>query len=117
LTTLSLILGFLVLGVIGFAARPSRAAPRSRVLRAVGCFLILVPLPLAVAVQLDAVAFVAGTVAFAVGGLLVLPWPDDEGRGEPGADEPPWWPDFDQKFRAYAGRSSAGPGRVRGSKP
>jgi hypothetical protein len=113
LTTLSLILGFLVLSAIGFAVRPSRIVRRSRARRAVGCMLV-VPLPLAVALHLlvrpeatvDRITFVVGAVAFAVGAVLVLPWSDDEGGGtDSDADPPPWWPAFEREFRAYTGES------------
>jgi len=39
-----------------------------------------------------------------VSAYLVLRAPGDDGGGGPGADvpEPPWWPDFERRFRDYA---------------
>jgi hypothetical protein len=117
LQTLSLLLGLFVLGVIGFASRPSRSATRSRAGTAIGWLLVAVPLPFALALHLflrpepslDRLAFVVGAVAFALGALLVLPSRDEDERGdfEVDPDQPPWWPDFERDFRAYTRRSPA----------
>jgi hypothetical protein len=51
--------------------------------------------------------FFAGVAAFAAGALLVLSGDDrDDRRGDADPDGPPWWPDFEREFRAYARRSS-----------
>ena len=99
--------------ILGFGGRLSGASSRRR--RAVGWLLIALPLPLAVGlvtfaspprVLADA-AFVAGLVAFAIGVLLVLSADDGDGReGDVDPESPPWWPDFEREFRAYARRSS-----------
>jgi hypothetical protein len=42
-----------------------------------------------------------------VGARLVRPHRPPDGPGRPPADEPeppPWWPDFEREFRAYASR-------------
>jgi hypothetical protein len=127
LPTLSLLLGLFALGVIAFASRPSRPAPQSQVRQCVGWLLIAVPLPLAVGLHLfarlepsvDRVSFVVATVAFALGALLVLPaGEEDERRDATGdGDQPPWWPDFERDFRAYASRTPVRPGHLRGSRP
>ena len=47
------------------------------------------------------------TLAVALlGARLVRPRrpPDDPGRPPAGEPEPPWWPDFERDFRAYASR-------------
>ena len=71
------------------------------------------PLPAAVAVQvlhplpagLGRAAFIGGVVAFAVGAVLVLSGEDrDQEPGSSDEPEPPWWPDFERDFRAYAHR-------------
>lgn len=69
-------------------------------------------LPLAVAlhlflelpVGLDHAAFIAGVIAFAIGAFLVLSADDGEDRPKPmdQIEPPPWWPDFERDFRAYA---------------
>jgi hypothetical protein len=71
----------------------------------VGWLLVGIPLPLAVALRLDVILFGAALVAFAVGAALLLAGRDDEGRGALDLpDEPPWWPEFERSFRAYARR-------------
>jgi hypothetical protein len=127
LPTLSLLLGLFALGVIAFASRPSRPAPRSRARRCVGWLFVLVPLPLAVGLHLsgwlepsvDRVGFVVATVVFALGALLVLPSGDEDDRrdADTDGDQPPWWPDFERDFRAYASRTPVRPGHLRGSRP
>jgi hypothetical protein len=98
--------------VLGFNGKPSCASLRRRQM---GWLLIALPLPLAVGIETFAspprvladAAFVAGLAAFAVGALLVLSGDDEDDRrldGDP--DSPPWWPDFEREFRAYARRSS-----------
>lgn len=91
----------------------SSASSRRR--RAAGWLLIGLPLPLAVGLEtlaspprvLADAAFVAGLVAFAVGVLLVLSPDDGDGReGDVDPESPPWWPDFEREFRAYARRDS-----------
>jgi len=122
LQTLALLLGLFVLGVIGFASRPSRTATASQARRGFGWLLVAVPLPLALALHfslslepsVDRVAFVVGTVSFALGALLVLPASDDDSSDEQGeSDDPSWWPDFERDFRAYV--RGPRPGRLRGS--
>jgi hypothetical protein len=110
-----LILGIGLLATIGFAAmRPWPAMPRAG--RLIGCFLVAVPLPLVVAFRLAApvsplgneTAFVSGVLAFALGALLLLSrrrdFPDE--TGDAGAPCPPWWPEFESEFRAYARRQT-----------
>jgi hypothetical protein len=79
------------------------------------CYLVAVPLPLAVMLHLllplsigvDEALFVAGVVAFAAGAFLLL-GRDDDDRLRRGDDlEPPWWPEFERDFRRY----STGPSR------
>jgi len=73
---------------------------------------LLVPLPLVVAVHLlaaqpgtgDLLAFFVALAAFAVGAFVLCTDADD---GEPPSrsdvpGEPPWWPQFEAAFRAYA---------------
>jgi hypothetical protein len=117
----ALLLGLCLLGAIAFAAQRSPRAAPSTARLAVGCALVVVPLPLAVAFHLflspawalDQVAFAVGVAAFGAGALLVLPWPD----GEDGAESTdqlgpmPWWPQFEDEFRAYERRLR---GRVQG---
>ena len=83
--------------------------------RVVGSLLIALPLPLAVGVEVFAppppvfaeAAFVLGVAAFAAGALLVLSRDDgDDNEGDADPESPPWWPDFEREFRAYARRSS-----------
>jgi hypothetical protein len=99
--------------VLGFRGTLSGASPRRR--HVVGWLLIALPLPLAVGLEAFAspprmladAAFVAGLVAFAVGVLLVLTPDDGDGREDDvDPESPPWWPEFERDFRAYARRSS-----------
>ena len=99
--------------MLGFRGMLAGASPRRR--RAFGWLLIALPLPLAVAIEAFAspprvladAAFVAGLAAFAVGAFLVLSREDeDDLRGDPDPDSPPWWPAFERDFRAYARRST-----------
>jgi hypothetical protein len=106
-----LTLGVALLATIGFAATCSPLAAPARHRRLVGWLLVAVPLPFVVALRVAMPsspfgaqgAFACGVVAFAVGAVLVL-----SGRGDdhdPGMelepDPAPWWPDFEQEFRAY----------------
>jgi hypothetical protein len=90
--------------------------------RLFGWFLVAVPLPLVVASRLAApsspfggeAAFVAGVLAFAVGALLLLSGRRDRGggTGETVGPSPPWWPEFESEFRAYARRQPRSRARV-----
>jgi hypothetical protein len=85
------------------------------------CYLVAVPLPLAVMLHLllplsigvDEALFVAGVLAFAAGAFLLL-GRDDEDSGFRGGDdlEPPWWPDFERGFRRYSTEPSRRPERT-----
>lgn len=99
--------------VLGFSGARSSASRQSR--RAAGWLLIALPLPLAVVIEAFAsppraladAAFVAGLTAFAIGALLVLSGDEeDDRRPDADPDSPPWWPDFEREFRAYARRNS-----------
>lgn len=111
---LDLVLGAALVTTVALATRARVGRPVRR-WRAVGWLLIAIPLPLVVGLQVfmplppgfGESAFVAGVAAFACGALLVLGSEDDdrpEGGAEPG--DPPWWPDFERDFRAYAARRS-----------
>jgi hypothetical protein len=111
LLLLDAVLGLGLLAVIAVAATRTPSSSSS-VRKVLGWGLVAVPLPLAVAlhvlleplVVVDQAAFVVGVVAFAIGAFLVLSADDGEERPEP-MDEfepPPWWPDFERDFRAYA---------------
>jgi hypothetical protein len=108
---LDLTLGIALLATIGFAATRSFFGEPGRHRRPIGWFLVAVPLPLVVACRVGLPsspyggqgAFACAVLAFAVGAVLVL-----SGRGD--ADDPgselvpgptPWWPDFEEEFRAY----------------
>jgi hypothetical protein len=91
----ALLLGLCLLGAIAFAAQRSPRAAPSTARLAVGCALVVVPLPLAVAFH------------------LFLSRPDGGDAGEP-TDQlgpMPWWPQFEDEFRAYERRLR---GRVQG---
>ena len=114
------LLGLGLLGVIAVASRHASCS-RSNTRKLLGWALVAVPLPLAVAVHLvfslpvalDQAAFVVGVAAFALGAFLVLSADEGEDRREP-IDElepPPWWPDFERDFRAYARRRPRVPAR------
>jgi hypothetical protein len=107
--------GIGVLATITFSARraPQR---RSRHIRALGWVLVAGPLPLAVALHAagrlpptaDQVTFLLAVAAFAIGAALVLSIDDEEDqRGDADDDSPPWWPEFEREFRAYARRPPA----------
>lgn len=111
-----LLLGISLLATIGFAATSPLLATREPSRRLTGWLLVAIPLPLAVGFRLSAPswpvggesAFVVGVLAFAVGALLVL---SGRGHGEDDRREaddvpPPWWPEFETEFRAYACRHS-----------
>jgi len=100
--------------IIVFGIRARR--PRSARVRGFGWLLVAVPLPLAVALHLagrlpatvDQATFLACVAAFALGAALVLSG-EEPGWGREDADEtPPWWPAFEEEFRAYeaSGRST-----------
>jgi hypothetical protein len=117
-----LVLGVLLVAAIALAARRSSAgAASSERQRALGWLLIALPLPVAVVVEVLAplrpalaeITFVVGIVAFATGSLLVVRHGDGGGHREDGEPEtPPWWPDFEREFRAYARRSARPRARV-----
>lgn len=116
---MSVVVVDVVLGIVLIAAvaiggrRSSGAAPSSARQRALGWFLIALPLPLAVVVEavaplppaLAEATFLAGVAAFAAGALLVLRIDRGDGlRGSGDPETPPWWPEFEREFRAYARR-------------
>jgi hypothetical protein len=112
---IDLVLGAALVATVALGARRTLFGASSRRRRVVGWLLIALPLPLAVGIEVFAAppplfgetAFVAGVAAFAAGALLVLSADDgDDQRGDPDPDGPPWWPDFERAFRAYARRSS-----------
>jgi hypothetical protein len=78
----------------GWTRRPAWA-------RTCGWLLVVVPLPLAVVLQLDQVAFLAGVAAFAVGAALILGDDEQDWGREAEADTPPWWPAFERELREY----------------
>jgi hypothetical protein len=113
-----LVLGVVLVATVAIAARRSSAsAASSERQRAVGWLLVALPLPLAVVLEavaplppaLAQLTFVAGVVAFAAGSLLVVRYDGGDGLRDGGESEtPPWWPEFEREFRAYA-RSSTRP--------
>ena len=103
------------IGVLATITLSARRAPqkRSRHIRALGWVLVAGPLPLAVALHAagrlpptaDQVTFLSAVAAFAIGAALVLSIDDEEDqRGDADDDSPPWWPEFEREFRAYARR-------------
>jgi hypothetical protein len=97
------------IGLLATITLSARRAPqkRSRHVRALGWMLVAGPLPLAVALHAagrlppttDQVAFLSA------GAALVLSVDDEEDqRGDADDDSPPWWPEFEREFRAYARR-------------
>src|SRR6266480_3348651 len=100
--------------IIVFGTRARR--PRSGRVRALGWVLVAVPLPLAVALHLagrlpasvDQAAFLACVAAFALGAALVLSGEEPDWGREDADETPPWWPAFEEEFRAYeaSGRST-----------
>jgi hypothetical protein len=112
---IDLALGAVLVATIALAARRAPVGSSRAGRWLVGSLLIAVPLPLAVGVQVLAPlppplgegSFVAGLAAFAAGALLVLGRDDeDDLRGDSEREHPPWWPEFERDFRAYAKRSS-----------
>ena len=111
-----LLLGIALIATIGLAARRSPLAIQARRTPLVGWLLVAGPLPVVVAFRLllpsspfaGEGAFVCGVFAFALGALLVLSDRDDEEDNDGSVDlgPPPWWPDFEREFRAYARRRS-----------
>jgi hypothetical protein len=106
------------IGVLATITLSARRAPqkRSRHIRVVGWVLVAGPLPLAVALHAagrlpptaDQVTFLSAVAAFAIGAALVLSIDDEEDqRGDADDDSPPWWPEFEREFRAYARRPPA----------
>ena len=106
------------IGLLATITLSARRAPqkRSRHIRALGWMLVAGPLPLAVALHAagrlpptaDQVAFLSAVAAFAIGAALILSFEDEEDqRGDADDDSPPWWPEFEREFRAYARRPSA----------
>lgn len=115
---IDLTLGLALLATIGFAARSSFSATHSRHRQQLGWLLVAVPLPFVVACRVALPssplgaqgAFACGVLAFAAGAVLVL-----SGRGDardpgsepdPDPDPTPWWPDFEEEFRAYVRQQS-----------
>ena len=105
-------------GLLATITLSARRAPqkRSRNIRAFGWVLVAGPLPLAVALHAagrlpptaDQVVFLSAVAAFAIGAALVLSVDDEEDqRGDADDDSPPWWPEFEREFRAYARRPPA----------
>ena len=103
------------IGLLATITLSARRAPqrRPRHVRTLGWMLVAGPLPLAVALHAagrlppttDQVAFLSAVAAFAIGAALVLSVDDEEDqRGEADDDSPPWWPEFEREFRAYARR-------------
>lgn len=112
---IDVLLAATLVSAVVLASRPALAGVSPRRRRTVGWLLVAVPLPLVVGIETFAplprlladAAFVAGLAAFALGALLVLRHEDgDDRRGDAEPDSPPWWPDFERDFRAYARRSS-----------
>ncbi len=110
-----LVLGGALVATVALGAGRSSTGSSSARQQVLGWLLIALPLPLTVVVELFAplppafaeTTFVAGVTAFAAGSLLVLRRDGrDEGRGTVDPETPPWWPEFEREFRAYARRSS-----------
>jgi hypothetical protein len=108
-----LALGAALVATIALATRRAHTATSVPGGRVLGWLLIGIPLPVAVGLQLftplspalGEIAFIVGVGAFACGALLVL-GSEDEDDSREGTDpgNPPWWPDFERDFRAYARR-------------
>jgi hypothetical protein len=113
---IDLTLGVALLATIGFAATRSPLAAQTRHRRLVGWLLVAVPLPFVVASRVAVPsspfgaqgAFACGVLAFAVGAALVLSGRGDgpDPGGELGPGPAPWWPDFEEEFRAYVREQS-----------
>ena len=106
------------IGLLATITLSARRAPqkRARHVRALGWMLVAGPLPLAVVLHAagrlpptaDQVTFLSAVAAFAIGAALVLSIDDEEDqRGDADDDSPPWWPEFEREFRAYARRPPA----------
>jgi hypothetical protein len=106
------------IGLLATIILSARRAPqkRSRHIRALGWALLAGPLPFAVALHAggrlpptaDQVTFLSAVAAFAIGAALVLSVDDEQDqRGDADDDSPPWWPEFEREFRAYARRPPA----------
>ena len=107
-------LAMVLVAAVALGLKGTLSGASSQRRRAVGWLLVAVPLPLAVGIEAFAspprvladAAFVAGLTAFALGALLVLSHDDeDDRRPDADPDSPPWWPDFEREFRAYARRN------------
>jgi hypothetical protein len=108
LLVLDAVLGTLLIAAVVL----SRRLPRrdSANVRAIGCALVAIPLPFAVALHVlralpqtsDQALFITGVVAFAIGSALLLGTKDDDDWREGADDSPPWWPEFEREFRRYA---------------
>lgn len=106
-------IGVLLLAAIMAAARRQRATPPAWA-RTCGWLLVAVPLPLAVALQLGQVAFLAAIVAFAAGAALLLGNERRDWNREDEADDtPPWWPAFERELREYELRQRQRPKALR----
>jgi hypothetical protein len=106
------------IGLLATITLSARRAPqrRSRHVRTLGWMFVAGPLPLAVALHAagrlpptaDQVVFLSAVAAFAIGAALVLSVDDEEDQlGDADDDSPPWWPEFEREFRAYARRPPA----------
>jgi hypothetical protein len=112
---IDLVLGAALVAMVALGSRRTLFGASSRRRRVVGWLLIALPLPLVAGIEVFAppppvfaeAAFVAAVAAFAVGALLVLSGEGgDDHRGDADPESPPWWPEFEREFRAYARRSS-----------
>jgi hypothetical protein len=111
-----LVLGVALVATVAVGASRSSNRTSSTRQRVLGWLLIAVPLPLAVVIEIFApplppalaeTTFVVGVAAFAAGSLLVLRRDGrDDSRGTADPETPPWWPEFEREFRAYARRDS-----------
>lgn len=110
---IDLALGVALVAAVAVAAQHAHVRMPGR--RVAGWLLIAIPLPTAAGLQLFTPpapllgegAFIVGAAAFACGAFLVLSGEDEDDwreGSEPGS--PPWWPEFERDFRAYARRQS-----------
>ena len=68
----------------------------------------LYTLPGAFPAPADQLTFLSAVAAFAIGATLVLSFDAEEDkRGDADDDSPPWWPEFEREFSAYARRPPA----------
>jgi len=94
-------IGVLLLAAI-VAAAARRRTRRPAWARTCGWLLVAVPLPVAVALQLGQVAFLAGVTAFAAGAALILNDDEQDWSQEAETDAtPPWWPAFERELHEY----------------